>query len=179
MCFASANLCVSSHPATKDNESLFCREEDTFGLWRGGGEDVDLDEDSDEEEPGPAQKCAADAVYGCSRGLDLACACLDDDEDEDLVKTGKKDRDIAVVAFLGCMDDFMVYFSIALADKVPFQDLIIGTALGAVIIALVVGGLLEASETLAGYVELIPVPLVLAALGVYIVVSAFWPALDV
>ena len=88
-------------------------------------------------------------------------------------KGKKQNSDVVVVAFLGSVDDFMVYFTIALSNRITWIELLIGVTIGAIMIALVVGTLLEASETLANFVQTIPVPLVLATLSVYIIASAW------
>ena len=67
----------------------------------------------------------------------------------------------------------MVYFALSLSGKITWLELFLGVTIGAVAIALVVGTLLEASETLANFVQTIPVPLVLATLSVYIIASAW------
>ncbi|KAH8095862.1 hypothetical protein JL720_3196 [Aureococcus anophagefferens] len=88
-------------------------------------------------------------------------------------------KDIVVVAFLGSLDDFMVYFALSLSGKITWLELFLGVTIGAVAIALVVGTLLEASEALSDLVEDVPVPLVLALVAVYIVASSWVPALEI
>ena len=97
------------------------------------------------------------------------------DEEEPLLKTAEErrsERDILVVAFLGTMDDLVVYFSVAVSGKIPGVDLIIGTTLGAVALALCVGSLLEFSERASACVAKVPIPVVLVALACYIIVDA-------
>ena len=68
-----------------------------------------------------------------------------------------------------------VYFSILLSAKVGPFAFVIGTTLGAVVIAFIVGVILEASESIAHCVQSVPVPAVLAALAAYIIVDAWYP----
>ena len=138
------------------------------------------DED-DEEEMGPLKTALSAQLEGASGCLDAVLCCGDESDDEggdDEKKQARSTRDVLVVAFLGSMDDFMVYFSIALADRIPTSELVVGIALGAVSIAVVVGALLEASEAVASCVEAIPVPLVLGLLGVWVVASSWEPGLE-
>ena len=118
-------------------------------------------------------------LEGLSACMDAACFCCpaEGDAEEPSKKSKKAQQDVIVVAFLGSMDDFMVYFSLALSSRITPVELIIGVAIGAVLIALTVGTLLEASETLANFVESIPVPLVIFLLAVYIITSAWVPGL--
>ena len=71
--------------------------------------------------------------------LSACCDCMDDEEEPLLQKTAEErrsERDILVVAFLGTMDDLVVYFSVAVSGKIPGVDLVIGTTVGAVALAL-------------------------------------------
>ncbi len=107
--------------------------------------------------------------------LSACCDCMEDEE-EPLLKTAEErrsERDVLVVAFLGTMDDLVVYFSVAVSGKIPGIDLIIGTTLGAVALALCVGTLLEFSERASACVQKVPIPVVLVALACYIIVDAF------
>ena len=127
------------------------------------------DEDDDEEE----ESAVADALTKIS----ACCDCVADEE-EPLLKTAEErrsERDILVVAFLGTMDDLVVYFSVAVSGKIPGIDLIIGTTLGAVALALCVGSLLECSERASACVAKVPIPVVLVALACYIIVDAWHP----
>ena len=141
------------------------------------GDDDDDDDDDDDEasEPSAPERLLRAGLMGCDAGVDYACACVADEGDDDAKAplTSRPKRDVVVVAFLGSMDDFVVYFSVALSGDVGFVDLVIGTTIGAVLIACVVGALLESSESVAACVERIPVPVVLAVLAVYIVTFAW------
>mmetsp|Transcript_23885 Transcript_23885/g.76806 ORF Transcript_23885/g.76806 Transcript_23885/m.76806 type:complete len:289 (-) Transcript_23885:1301-2167(-) len=92
-------------------------------------------------------------------------------------KKKKDDNGVIVVAFLGSLDDFMVYFTLALSAQLQWYELSIGIALGSVVIAAAVGTLLQSSEGLAGCIERIPVPLILLGLAALILVAA-WTGLD-
>jgi hypothetical protein len=123
----------------------------------------------DEEE----ESVVADALTK----LSACCDCMEDEE-EPLLKTAEErrsERDILVVAFLGTMDDLVVYFSVAVSGKIPGVDLVIGTTVGAVALAFCVGSLLECSERASACVAKVPIPLVLVALACYIIVDAWHP----
>jgi hypothetical protein len=132
-----------------------------------------------EEESGAVTAALTTGLEGLSACMDAACFCCpaDADAEEPTKKSKKAQQDIIVVAFLGSMDDFMVYFSLALSNRITPVELLIGVLIGAVLIALTVGTLLEASETLANFVESIPVPLVIFLLAIYITTSAWVPGL--
>ena len=68
-----------------------------------------------------------------------------------------------------------VYFTLALSARITWVELVIGVTIGAVMIAAVVGVLLEASETLTNCIENVPVPFVLVCLAVYLVISCWVP----
>ena len=68
-----------------------------------------------------------------------------------------------------------VYFSLALSARITWVELLIGVTIGAVMIAAVVGVLLEASETLTNCIENVPVPFVLVGLAVYLIISCWVP----
>ena len=139
-------------------------------LTKMGGDD----DDDDDLPSGPIADRLATGLRASSDAIDACCCCCPDDEDDDDLEKGKKQNsDVVVVAFLGSVDDFMVYFTIALSNRITWIELLIGVTIGAIMIALVVGTLLEASETLANFVQTIPVPLVLATLSVYIIASAW------
>ena len=109
--------------------------------------------------------------------LSSCCDCVADEE-EPLLKTAEErrsERDVLVVAFLGTMDDLVVYFSVAVSGKIPGVDLVIGTTVGAVALALCVGTLLEFSERASACVQKVPIPVVLVALASYIIVDAWHP----
>ena len=128
------------------------------------------DEDDDDEE----ESMVADALTK----LSSCCDCVDDEEEPLLQKTAEErrsERDVLVVAFLGTMDDLVVYFSVAVSGKIPGVDLVIGTTVGAVALALCVGGLLEFSERASACVQKVPIPVVLVALASYIIVDAWHP----
>ena len=128
------------------------------------------DDEEDEEEE---ESIVADALTK----LSACCDCVADEE-EPLLKTAEErrsERDILVVAFLGTMDDLVVYFSVAVSGKIPGVDLIIGTTVGAVALALCVGSLLEFSERASACVAKVPIPVVLVALACYIIVDAWHP----
>ena len=138
------------------------REDGWFPCWP-------PDEDDDDEE----ESMVADALTK----LSSCCDCVDDEE-EPLLKTAEErrsERDVLVVAFLGTMDDLVVYFSVAVSGKIPGVDLVIGTTLGAVALSLVVGSLLEFSERASACVQKVPIPVVLVALACYIIVDAWHP----
>ena len=127
----------------------------------------------DEDDEGEEESMVADALTK----LSSCCDCVDDEE-EPLLKTAEErrsERDVLVVALLGTMDDLVVYFSVAVSGKIPGIDLIIGTTLGAVALALCVGSLLEFSERASACVAKVPIPLVLVALACYIIVDAWHP----
>ncbi|KAH8062563.1 hypothetical protein JL722_3485 [Aureococcus anophagefferens] len=126
-------------------------------------------------------KSASDAFDGVA---DVAlCGSGEAGDGQALLKdpdrAAKAQKDIVVVAFLGSLDDFMVYFALSLSGKITWLELFLGVTIGAVAIALVVGTLLEASEALSDLVENVPVPLVLALVAVYIVASSWVPALEI
>ena len=126
------------------------------------------DEDDDEEES---------VVATTLTKLSACCDCINDEE-EPLLKTAEErrsERDVLVVAFLGTMDDLVVYFSVAVSGKIPGVDLVIGTTVGAVALSLVVGSLLEFSERASACVQKVPIPLVLVALASYIIFDAWHP----
>ena len=127
----------------------------------------------DEEDEEDEESMVADALTK----LSSCCDCVDDEE-EPLLKTAEErrsERDVLVVAFLGTMDDLVVYFSVAVSGKIPAVDLVIGTTVGAVALSLVVGGLLEFSERASACVQKVPIPVVLVALACYIIVDAWHP----
>ena len=115
--------------------------------------------------------------------VDMIFCCGEEEEEEaDAVKKRglkRAQKNIIVVAFCGCMDDFMIYFTLALSGKLSMPALLVGTFIGAILIALIVGCLLEACKPLADCVETIPVPAVILLLSVYIILSAWVPAFDV
>lgn len=80
---------------------------------------------------------------------------------------------VIIVASLGSMDDFVVYLTIALSGIFEWYELVLGLWLGSTLISVLVGCLLAASETVASYVAMIPIPVVFLFLAVYIVVTAF------
>ena len=128
------------------------------------------DEEDEEEE----ESMVADALTK----LSACCDCMDDEEEPLLQKTAEErrsERDVLVVAFLGTMDDLVVYFSVAVSGKIPGVDLVIGTTVGAVALALCVGTLLEFSERASACVQKVPIPVVLVALACYIIVDAWHP----
>ena len=128
------------------------------------------DEEDEEEE----ESMVADALTK----LSACCDCMDDEEEPLLQKTAEErrsERDVLVVAFLGTMDDLVVYFSVAVSGKIPGVDLVIGTTVGAVALSLVVGSLLEFSERASACVQKVPIPVVLVALACYIIVDAWHP----
>ena len=130
--------------------------------------------DDDEEDEEEEESMVADALTKISS----CCDCMDDEEEPLLQKTAEErrnERDVLVVAFLGTMDDLVVYFSVAVSGKIPGVDLVIGTTVGAVALALCVGTLLEFSERASACVQKVPIPVVLVALACYIIVDAWHP----
>ena len=171
----------------------------------GTGYGTMADDDNDDEDLGPVKLAVMRSLLKMNACVDAACSCcaksgdeqkidaedappptaaplVDDDDanvDEDEEDEGKKkaDNSVIIVAFLGSMDDFMVYFTLALSSQLTWYELAIGITIGSIFIALIVGSLLESSERVAGCVERIPVPLILTGLAVFILVSA-WTQFD-
>eukprot|EP00633_Aureoumbra_lagunensis_P002310 CAMPEP_0197295648 /NCGR_PEP_ID=MMETSP0890-20130614/36148_1 /TAXON_ID=44058 ORGANISM="Aureoumbra lagunensis, Strain CCMP1510" /NCGR_SAMPLE_ID=MMETSP0890 /ASSEMBLY_ACC=CAM_ASM_000533 /LENGTH=152 /DNA_ID=CAMNT_0042771745 /DNA_START=273 /DNA_END=731 /DNA_ORIENTATION=- len=93
------------------------------------------------------------------------------EEEKDEFTSSK--RSVVVVAILGSMDDFFVYFAVAVAGQLSAYELMAGVTIGAFLIALIVGVLLQSSRILASYIELIPVPFVLLGLSVFILIETW------
>jgi len=98
-------------------------------------------------------------------------------EDEDAERKRKADSSVIIVAFLGSMDDFMVYFTLALSSQLAWYELAVGITIGSILLAFVVGTLLQSSERVAACVEYIPVPVILVGLAAFILISA-WTGFD-
>mmetsp|Transcript_15882 Transcript_15882/g.64037 ORF Transcript_15882/g.64037 Transcript_15882/m.64037 type:complete len:324 (+) Transcript_15882:268-1239(+) len=161
---------VETQPVVDDENS-------SRGEGGGAGND-----DDDDEELGPIKACVRDSLLACDTAAERACFCCrwGDDDDDDTKKTEEEERahrSVVIVAFLGSMDDFMVYFTLALSKQLSWYELTMGVTIGAILIALIVGSLLQSSESLAACVESIPVPLVLIGLAAFIVISA-WTEFD-
>lgn len=141
---------------------------------------LEPEEEEEEEELGYIKTAVKDALVAMSDVYDTYCSCVDADTRElarDLDDDDDHDTSVVVVAFLGSMDDFMVYFTLALSSQLTWFELTVGVTIGAILIALIVGVLLQSSETLANAVEVIPVPLILAGLAAFILVTA-WTSFD-
>mmetsp|Transcript_3961 Transcript_3961/g.10174 ORF Transcript_3961/g.10174 Transcript_3961/m.10174 type:complete len:301 (-) Transcript_3961:328-1230(-) len=146
-----------------------------YGTMRPPPEDEAVDE---AEDLGPFKKAVKDSLLAISDTFDSYCSCVDADTRElskDLDDDG--DQGVVIVAFLGSMDDFMVYFTLALSHELTWFELAAGVTIGGVLIALLVGLLLQASERLANAVESIPVPFILTGLSIFILISA-WTSFD-
>lgn len=130
------------------------------------------------EELGPFKEAIKSALVSMSDTFDAYCSCVDEDTRE-LSKDLDDDEDqgVVIVAFLGSMDDFMVYFTLALSHELTWFELAVGVTIGGILIALIVGALLQSSERLANAVESVPVPFVLTGLAILILVSA-WTSFD-
>jgi len=150
---------------------------------------AESDGDDDEEHGWFATQIEAvlmyfmDGVNNMADRIALCCCGMNSDSSSDvdpevLEMEAKKSKSIVIVAFLGSMDDFMVYFTLALSGTFGYLPLIIGTILGAILIALFVGTALEYSERLANCIAYIPVPLVLIFLAVFVVVDAWTTLFD-
>ena len=142
----------------------------------------------DDEAPSRIEAALASSLKSASDAFDgvadvALCGSGEAGDGQALLKdpdrAAKAQKDIVVVAFLGSLDDFMVYFALSLSGKITWLELFLGVTIGAAAIALVVGTLLEASEALSDLVENVPVPLVLALVAVYIVASSWVPALEI
>mmetsp|Transcript_6764 Transcript_6764/g.9468 ORF Transcript_6764/g.9468 Transcript_6764/m.9468 type:complete len:304 (+) Transcript_6764:33-944(+) len=152
-------------------------ENKNYGSVETGGND----DDGDEEELGPIKTAIRDGLLALNDAADVVCPCCAASEQEkeasDSTPDKKADNSVIIVAFLGSLDDFMVYFTLALSNQISWYALAIGVSLGAVLIAIIVGTLLQSSETLAALVETIPVPLILCGLAVFILVTT-WTGFD-
>lgn len=136
-----------------------------------------VDEDDEEKNLGPFKSTIKRSLTQMSETCDMYCSCVDADTRELSKDLDDENDNVVIVAFLGSMDDFMVYFTLALSHQLTWFELSLGVTIGGILIALIVGVLLQASTTLANAVESIPVPLVLAGLSVFILVSA-WTSFD-
>lgn len=132
----------------------------------------------EEEELGPIKAAVKNTLLCMSDTFDAYCSCVDADTRE-LSKDleDESDTSVVIVAFLGSMDDFMVYFTLALSHELTWFELAAGVTIGGILIALIVGALLQSSETLAHAVESVPVPLILIGLSALILISA-WTDFD-
>jgi len=144
------------------------------------------DREDDDDELGPLKRAVMKSLLEVNECVDAACSCcarttkegdLEEDEDEEADDRAKADNSVVIVAFLGSMDDFMVYFTLALSSQLAWYELSIGITIGAILIAVVVATLLQSSERIAACVEKIPVPLILGGLAVFILVAA-WTRFD-
>jgi len=109
--------------------------------------------------------CCEQAIVSClSTGLEPA----DPGSDE-------ARRRFIIVAALGNLDDFIVYFSIVVGTHFCWYEFIAGTTIGAILIATVLGTCLTYCDCLADCLKHVPLTLILVCMAVYIVVQAFVP----
>ncbi|KAJ1452583.1 hypothetical protein M885DRAFT_526352 [Pelagophyceae sp. CCMP2097] len=143
-----------------------------------------LDDSEKQEEPeeelGPCQQCCANSITDIVNGIDavfqFTCGCFLPTYGADEVMTELEIRNsskIVVVAFLGSIDDFMVYFTLALTGAFQWYELTLGVAIGAAIIATATATLLESSQVISDFVQTVPIPLILLVLGTVIILSAW------
>jgi len=123
--------------------------------------------DDDEEEIGFLKAAVRRLLVAFLRIGDRSQPDADSDGD------GVEVDDVLIIAFLGSMDDFVVYLTFALAGVFRWYELLLGITLGAAVIALLVGTTLEWSKAASDFVSLIPLPLVFFLLAVYILVTGF------
>lgn len=86
-------------------------------------------------------------------------------------------NNILVVAFMGSLDDFIVYFSILFAGTFLWYEFVTGIFFGSVLIAFVVGCLLSVSGTATSCLKMVPIPLIYILVAVYILIEAFCTSL--
>lgn len=143
---------------------------------------INDEDDEEEEELGPVGKCVETSLLAGMAAtdsiVDTCCPCIPKDEEngqEDDKKVPKSEKSIVIVAFLGSMDDFIVYFTLALSGHFAWFELSIGVTIGAILLGTLTAILLESSKVIADCVAYIPVPLVLFLLSVFIVLTAWTP----
>lgn len=119
--------------------------------------------DKDDEEP---LTCCEQAVVTC---LSSSMEPADPGQDE-------ARRRFIIVAALGNLDDFIVYFSIVVGTHFCWYEFIAGTTLGAILIATVLGTCLAYCDCLAECLKHVPLTLILVCMAIYIIVQAFVPA---
>lgn len=85
-------------------------------------------------------------------------------------------RRFIIVAALGNLDDLLVYFTIALTGMIHWYELVLGTILGAILIVGTLSTCLQMSKRATDCVTAVPCCFILGALGVWIIVSTFVPA---
>lgn len=126
---------------------------------------ADASQDGEEEED--ALNCCEDALLLC---LESGLAVDDGGPEADAAR-----RRFIIVAALGNLDDLLVYFTIALTKIIPWYELVLGTAIGAVCISAALSTCLHHSKRATNCVTSIPCALILAVLAVWIIVSTFVP----
>ena len=87
-------------------------------------------------------------------------------------------RRFVIVAVLGNLDDFLMYFSIVVSLHFCWWEFILGTTIGAICIATALGTCLWCSPRLADRVASLPLVPVVVIMAIYIAVQAFVPAMN-
>ena len=87
-------------------------------------------------------------------------------------------RRFVIVAVLGNLDDFLMYFSIVVSLHFCWWEFILGTTIGAICIATALGTCLWCSPRLADKVASLPLVPVVVIMAIYIAVQAFVPAMN-
>ena len=109
---------------------------------------------------------SSSAVVGCSSGLEPSSPGKDEAR-----------RRFVIVAVLGNLDDFLMYFSIVVSLHFCWWEFILGTTIGAICIATALGTCLWCSPRLADKVASLPLVPVVVIMAIYIAVQAFVPAM--
>ena len=129
------------------------------------------------DDDGAAPPCEA-PVEARAVGGRAPSASNDSKEASDRAARRRAKPSIVVVAVLGSLDDFTVYFALAASGRFTWYELCVGTVCGCAVLALVVAAL-TGHARVAEAVQKIPVPLVLGVLAVLIAASAFFPSIPV
>ena len=123
---------------------------------------MDLDDEADD------LGCHERLVVGClSSGLEPSSPGKDEAR-----------RRFVIVAVLGNLDDFLMYFSIVVSLHFCWWEFILGTTIGAICIATALGTCLWCSPRLADKVASLPLVPVVVIMAIYIAVQAFVPAMN-
>ena len=123
---------------------------------------------SDFEDEADDLGCHERLVVGClSSGLEPSSPGKDEAR-----------RRFVIVAVLGNLDDFLMYFSIVVSLHFCWWEFILGTTIGAICIATALGTCLWCSPRLADKVASLPLVPVVVIMAIYIAVQAFVPAMN-
>ena len=112
------------------------------------------------------------------RGNEQTVGCLSSGLEPSSPGKDEARRRFVIVAVLGNLDDFLMYFSIVVSLHFCWWEFILGTTIGAICIATALGTCLWCSPRLADKVASLPLVPVVVIMAIYIAVQAFVPAMN-